>query len=245
MPRNTSRRSLLAAFSAVPAATVAAALPLPVLAHPAAPDAMSAEAAELTRLYDATRRRTVVALAACEKAEARYVRPPPPEVLFQQPDDPLLRSLGTTRRDGRPWYGDPDRIDILRGWDVDKLRAYGWRKQLDRRAEILAAHQQWEDQQEAAKDAAGVTATDAEYRAAWRDEEVPVRNRILALRLADPAALALKVRVYLDSVGAIDWRAHFDDMLADAVEREGGPWEDAFAASIIRDIVMAYAPAEA
>lgn len=242
MPHEIVRRSLLAGISAFPAATVAAALPSAALAHPAPPDAVLAEVAELARLFDAARRRTLAAAVACEAAEERYERPAIPVALFQRPDEPLHRYVQARRRpDDRFWYGDPDRIEVLRGWPMEHP---GWEAQYARRAEILAAYDAWTAAIEAAQEAAGTPAANAEYAAAW-DEELPARQRILALRSSHPAALALKLRVFMASIARADWRTDLDRKVDEAVEAEGGPWEDAFAASILRDLVTAYAQADA
>lgn len=227
-----ARRGFLRGLSALPMAAVSA---VPV----AAAEAGSPEVAELSRMFDAARRRTLAAHAACEEADKRYARPAIPEALFQRPDEPLHAYTQARRGPGgRFWYGDPERIDVLRGWPMKHL---GWEKQYARRAEILAAYDAWGAAIQAAQDAAGMSAANAEYSAAWTEGEVPVRERILALRSSDPAVIALKVRVFVASVAAEDWRAELDEKVSDAVENEGGPWEDAFAASILRDLVTAYA----
>lgn len=240
------RRALLAGLAASPAAITLAIAPAPAMAHPAATAARAAVLAkvvELTQLYDAAMKRSATALEAMDVADGRLIKPPIPGVLFQQPDDPLDGYVTADRRhDGRLWYGSAMKVDQLRRWPMVEM---GWEVEHARRVEIVAAYDRWQADVVAAEDAAGVTAAKAEYKAAIHDEEKPIRQRILELRSSEPAALRLKVRAYLDVLGALNWQGMLDDDVARGVEQENGPWESAMAASILRDVVTAYRQADA
>lgn len=238
-PTRRSLAGLLAATAVAPAVVFADALPQPAYAA----DVASPEVAELARLYNAALRRSEAALVASEAAWARYVRPAEPEALFAQSNDPLRSYIFAKPHGGRFWYGDAERIDQLRNWPMDQHTYHASKRA--RRDEIVAAYDQWRADIKHAEDTAGVTAADAEYKAAWDDEEMPIRQRILELRSAEPAALRLKVRAYLDIAGDLDWRGALDRKVAAAVKDENGPWEDAMALSIIRDVVTVYGQANA
>ena len=114
---------------------------------------------------------------------------------------------------------------------------------LERRAEVLADYDAWQVAKQAAESAAGMTQALQDCIEAWAVEKA-VRLRIVDLRSHDPAALQLKLRIFVDSLSTVDWREGLDEMVARATEIEGGHWEDAFA-SIVRDLVTAYQGAPA
>ena len=233
---SATRRSVLRGLAAAPLAT----LPALALAQTQVGPKSITAARELEARYIAAARRSLEASRACNAADARVVHHEPPAALFVSAGDPLAqRFTPETYLDGRLWFGSEERIGMLRAWNRGNTRGSVMAAALPRRSEVLAAYDEWQAARQAAKDAAGATAADAEYRAAGVVEKA-IRLEILELRSSAPEVLRLKLRVFMDSQAYLDWREGLDAGVAQGIKMENGPWEDAFAASIVRDLATAY-----
>ena len=100
-----------------------------------------------------------------------------------------------------------------------------------RRAELIAADEEWTRAIRAAEDAAGFTAAAAEYNAA-DDERRAVHAHVIRLRSSDPAALRLKLQVLADYME----QPRYLDSAIEAELTRGGAIENALALSIARDL---------
>ena len=234
-----SRRAALASL-----AGLGAAIGLPALATAAPATAADPAVAELAALYADAHARYVAAGEAVWEAYERYVRPAPPEVLFEQESDPLHKVHFRAVKDlaGRPWFGSEDRIDLLRDWPVESMQKSTtgfYTAALARRAEILAAYDGWQVAIKVSRAVAGIDTANAARDVAWAAEKA-IRFRILDLRSAAPEVLRLKLRIVLDDAEVEDWRDDLDHQVQYGVKDEGGPWQSAFSASIIRDLATAY-----
>lgn len=229
---NTTRRSLLQGLAGFPLVGTATAAVAAAAGH--------ATVVDLEARYSAAARRSLEASRACDAADERMPYLAPPEALFTRPADPLARCFTPeTYIGGREWFGSDERINTLRAWTSGNMRSPIIAPALPRRAEVLAAYDAWQAARKAAEDAAGVTAADAEYQAAWAVEKA-IRLEIIELRSDAPEALRLKLRVFMDSQACGDWREGVDAGVARGLKSENGPWEEAFAASIVRDLATAY-----
>ena len=196
---------------------------------------VSADAAALTRAYQAALRRYRIASVRCEEAEHVTVDPKPPEELFARGGDLwLLRASvpDTHYLTKRAWYGSPQRIGRLREETFRYMSGEADRKAVARRDEIVGTYDEWIAALQAGRDAFGLTAAEAEWGEADADLAA-VRSRLITLRTSDPDIMALKAVAFFDLIGANP------QVLDDVVGHDlrSAPSEEAMASSLVRDFI--------
>jgi hypothetical protein len=207
------RRRLLAAALALPAASVAIALPAVAAADP------DAELLALGHQHAASLARYDALNDQCEAAyEAAIARSPTPDVLCMRKGDHPIVNVGW---DGR-FAGDIMDSEDVRRWRINSdMACILWpprrrEELLTRRAEILAAWEVWGNEREAANVACGVRALehrlDAEGQAL-----TDLEHRIFALRATTPAGWRLKATLAKRLI--VDWSPEGEGTYEDHVVR--------------------------
>lgn len=235
--RGLSRRALvrvggatLAASRLSAAAVVPAAAGSPPTGLPGAAAVVSDPDADLTALgrrWRASADRCERLRATLDAAEARIRPVPPPEVLFYRPEadgDWIGAFVGSAPWNGCLCYVEAAQITRLRRWSAPQPLA-------ERRAEILAAYEAWQEALDREQDASGYTRAFAEDSEA-RQENTALRAAILATPAATMAGLAVKVAVAVWCHGLI---ADIAAELADRAARGPGAVEAA-EVSILLDL---------
>ena len=188
-PLQPSRRGLMIAMAGGAAASGIA---IPVLAAEPHPDA---ELIRLEMRLNEARPRLDEAVERAELAVDRF-EPPMRSTTLIATDTDVLGGLPI-----------PDMPHCVRGrtwWphQIEELRTAPPRQGMARRtAEIIAAHDVYQAEFQAASDACGLTAADAEY-VALNDEVERIGEAILATRATTLEGLAVKARTHIARYGA-------------------------------------------